>query len=376
MVITINHPPVSSAEITKLSSTVAVGATTLPVQSNSIFVANDYVVVGKIGVDQSEIRKVSALVSTNQLTIDALIRAHPVDADVQIIRYNKLRVYRSTSEGGTYTEISGSPFDLEIDKSATVIDDPVGTADSWYKISYFNSTSSEESALSDAMQGSGAKRGATRQLIESVRFHMDLDDDNVASNEQIMRLFNEGIDDIQSSRGYKPQNATRVIDTVNGESEYDLPSDFLSLRNIYIDRSGLANQLVEMPYNRLYANVTSSSLPGGYGIYGGKIIFDSKFSDTTGKIKIAYQKKIPYVNSDNDVPDMDNPEVLVAFACMSIAVAQQNRDKATFWTARYADLKRQLIRGHRSATMGFNKTRRPGYMADGGFRLHDIEGPY
>lgn len=73
----------------------------------------------------------------------------PTDPD---ITYDKTYIYRSTSQLGVYTEITNQAI---ADNSYFDID---GGANNWYKIRYFNSSSSKWSEYSDPMQG-GTFRG-------------------------------------------------------------------------------------------------------------------------------------------------------------------------------------------------------------------------
>jgi hypothetical protein len=74
-----------------------------------------------------------------------------------IALFDKIKVYRSTTgEGGVYVEITGvgTRIDLVAGQSVYEYVDGAGDPDYWYKSSFFNSVSSLESSLSDAIQGS------------------------------------------------------------------------------------------------------------------------------------------------------------------------------------------------------------------------------
>lgn len=70
--------------------------------------------------------------------------------------YDKIKVYRSDSETGTYTEITDSSSRINLIAEATIYfyTDSTGDDTKWYKTSYFNSTTLDESELSAARQGS------------------------------------------------------------------------------------------------------------------------------------------------------------------------------------------------------------------------------
>ena len=69
--------------------------------------------------------------------------------------YDKIKVYRSDSETGVYSEITteATRLSLEAGKTKYQFDDPTGSASNWYKTSYFNSDDDSESSQSSALQG-------------------------------------------------------------------------------------------------------------------------------------------------------------------------------------------------------------------------------
>lgn len=79
--------------------------------------------------------------------------------------YNKIRVYRSTTESGTYsllaTELTLSSTQYVYSYSDT---DAAGSYVSWYKFSFYNATGPVESSFSPAMLGGNALYGTVTEL--------------------------------------------------------------------------------------------------------------------------------------------------------------------------------------------------------------------
>lgn len=71
--------------------------------------------------------------------------------------YDVQKVYRATSEAGTYAEITAAPtrVTLVAGTPSYYFDDTAGDSTYWYKVSYYHSTNLIESGLSAAIQGSG-----------------------------------------------------------------------------------------------------------------------------------------------------------------------------------------------------------------------------
>jgi len=72
--------------------------------------------------------------------------------------FDQIKVYRSvTGLTGTYTEITGVGTRIALEETTTVYEytDDSGSAEYYYKTSYYNSTSGLESSKSDAVKGEG-----------------------------------------------------------------------------------------------------------------------------------------------------------------------------------------------------------------------------
>jgi len=69
--------------------------------------------------------------------------------------YDRIKIYRSTSEGGSYAEITdvNSRLVLEAGKTKYYYDDSGGSATNWYKTAYFKEPAGAESVKSAAIQG-------------------------------------------------------------------------------------------------------------------------------------------------------------------------------------------------------------------------------
>jgi len=142
-------------ELTEFSADESVGETVLSCGNASHFSVNDYVVLGRPGSDTAEIRKISAISSDlTTITTDAIKFTHYKGEPITQIFYNQRQFYRSTSKNGTYSrlESEGSPVDIQIDRpDGTLFEDANGTSTSWYKSTYYNSTTGAETSLDDAI---------------------------------------------------------------------------------------------------------------------------------------------------------------------------------------------------------------------------------
>ncbi len=142
-------------EKTIFSADEAVGQTVLSVENAQGYAVDDFVVLGQVGKESAEVRLITAVASDlTSITVVATDFKHLKGATITLLRYNKRKFYRSTSETGTFSHLSseGSPVDIEVDKpEGTEFEDSSGTTSSWYKATYFNSQAGNESSLDDAV---------------------------------------------------------------------------------------------------------------------------------------------------------------------------------------------------------------------------------
>ena len=132
---------------------VAGSGVVLSVPGATNFTVNDWIVVGYEGSESAELVQVTA---TGPLTITAtLTRPHKSGEPIIKYRYNKRKFYGSLTSGGSYTEIvsSGSPATIMINNPQGTLIEYIGAEGYvYFKSTYFNSTTSDETAIVDATE--------------------------------------------------------------------------------------------------------------------------------------------------------------------------------------------------------------------------------
>lgn len=192
MIIKISNQDISQNEKTYLTADVVVGNTSLSVQNNEGFAANDYVVIESTGDEQAELRKISSVSGNSTIVTDALIFPHSIDAPVTFIKYNQVAVYSASSKTGSYSALAASPYDIEEDQEFTEVEDTSGTSSTWYKIRYYNSTSNTYSDYSDPIQGSGYEDNTLRAVMDRIYIIGNDPQHKVISEDEMLTILNDG----------------------------------------------------------------------------------------------------------------------------------------------------------------------------------------
>ena len=194
MIIHINHPSIEGNEKTYLTSACVAGATTLIVQNIEGFSVKEYLVLGKLGEEKTEIVRIHITSAPGGSTITlnaATLFAHSVNCPVTYIAFNQVALYSSSSKGGTYA-IVGSATAIEVDQDFTEISDSAGTTSTWYKIRYYNSGVPTWSAYSDEVQGAGYTEDSLRRIIDKANVQANDKKNKLLTEDEKIEIVNDG----------------------------------------------------------------------------------------------------------------------------------------------------------------------------------------
>jgi hypothetical protein len=183
---------------TKLTAGVSAGSNVaLPVYGNTNFAANNYVCIGIPGSLTAEIQKINVAVSPgNSIQVATLLYSHSVDEPIQVFRYNQRKFYGALTQGGSYTELvsSGSPTNITVnDPQGTYFEYTGNEGYIYFKSTYFNSTTNEESDINDAIPM--ASDQSTRYCsLYDIRFQAGMQDNPYVTDDMFenYRLQAEG----------------------------------------------------------------------------------------------------------------------------------------------------------------------------------------
>jgi len=191
MIISIALPDLGIGK-SRLSADVSASATSSTVENNSDFGANDYVLFGKPGNEETEIVLLTSV--TGNTTIGHTtgpVFDHPARTPILEIKYNQAKIYRATTEAGEYSLIATT--DLTPDEQYTEYDDTAGTSTSWYKIKYYNETTEALSDYSPAVQGTGYTDDALRSMADEVLEEFGDKNENEVSRDLVKNKLKSGV---------------------------------------------------------------------------------------------------------------------------------------------------------------------------------------
>jgi hypothetical protein len=239
MQIIINHPELTDQE-TPLSADVAAAATSSTVENNTGFATNDYTVFGTLGEELTEIVKLTSTTGTTTLGhTTGPVFAHSARTPVALIKYNQAKIYTDTSEDGLFATLLAT-VDLTLDQDATVYDDTTGTTATWYKIKYYNSTSTGLSSFSVAVLGTGYTDDSLFSMTEEVMEEFGDSGGKDLSKDEVHRQLRGGVRRValELFKTYPDYFKTYAVITPNGTGSDSLPSRFIGLIRADINSDG------------------------------------------------------------------------------------------------------------------------------------------
>jgi len=141
-------------ERTTLATDATAGSNvTLTLENNDGMANETFIVIGREGSEQAELCQINQAVSAGQsVRVATLLFNHKKGEPVTVYRYNKRKFYGATEAGGSYTELTsdGSPKTIQVDDPQGTILEYSGNTYTYFKATYYNSTTLTETSRDDA----------------------------------------------------------------------------------------------------------------------------------------------------------------------------------------------------------------------------------
>jgi len=143
---------------TVVTSDLAAGVNSIPVENSNDFVAGP-ILFGAPGSTNPEILTITAPASAQLLPTSSVTKLphNNFDPIIQLFG-SQINVYSANDIYGNgtqppdtnFTKLSGSPYNIDANQVFTTVVDSAGVAGMWYKFTYWNPTTSQETALVDS----------------------------------------------------------------------------------------------------------------------------------------------------------------------------------------------------------------------------------
>src|SRR3990167_5369576 len=296
----ISHPDLNENEQSFLTTDYSAGVSAFVVDNANEFVANEYTVIGSLGSDKAEILLLSTVDGTTQtLTVPTSTHAHNRGERVVFIPYNQIKIQRSTDAGVTYSALA--TINIRPDSTETFYAHTTGASTDYYRIKFYNSTSTNESQVSDGIIATGFVDNSAGQIIRSALLSLgERIDGEVLTKEFLFQALHEGREELDSHPNVERWAFRTVFDydfgdMIPGRFTITLPTDLRepdTYKNILSLRLGRENYNViptdKNTINEFYQNIAHSTLNGAITTGSTSIVLTSSGDfDESGSVDIA-----------------------------------------------------------------------------------------
>lgn len=153
---------------TYISTSAASASGTLTVESIATFADNDFLIIGNLGEERTEIVQINGTPSGTTLTLQAnTVHRHEKGTPVYLTNYNQIDFYQgATNVGSASTTLTATtPFALQVDQMDTIYDDTSNTTGfGFYR--WYNSETTTYGSYSDAIPYAGYDLDAASNIFE------------------------------------------------------------------------------------------------------------------------------------------------------------------------------------------------------------------
>jgi len=239
------HPDISGNIKTFLGARALGGQTVLTVLSNIGFAENLWAVIGNPTEEQAEIKKVSSVTNKDTIILASnLDFTHEKNCKVTLIDFDQIRFYKSSTIDGSYS--LATTKNIAIDEPYTSYIDATALSTDYFKVSFYNSQTSNESSLSDPMPAFGFPAYALAMLVEAFLEEVQDKLEKFYKRVEIIRWINDCKNDCFNKLAENNENyysGYHEIALVAGQNEYDLHSTFKKAKMIQVCYDGVNSRL-------------------------------------------------------------------------------------------------------------------------------------
>lgn len=297
----------SGAKYSYLNSNCASGVSEVVVINSDGFAINNYVLLGELGSETSEIMKITGVTTATHTIFFAAETtkfAHPESTKITIIPYNQVKYYWTA----TTTFDSDNLLDtinVQADSLFTIHGDSGhSTGYGWFK--FYNSANLKITAASNYIPYKDFAANTCKKIIEGFLGSLNQKDSKLISSTDVFRWLSEGYSIAQTelnlvNREYKAA-ISETQNTVSGTQEYDFPTNASEILGVWDETNDLKVSECSLEDVDKYNSELISSTTKYY-IRGNKIGF-TPVPTSVVEYKISFIEKTVALTSLIDTIDL------------------------------------------------------------------------
>lgn len=316
----ITPPDIRDNPYTFITTDASSAASSFSVDNGLKFAIDQYIIIGNIGAEKTEILRTHASTAptATTITLDATTssHAHSRGERIQFIPYNQVAIEYST-DGATYSALT--TINIRIDAESTYYNHTAGLSTYYYRVKFKNEADTAYSPYSDGIIATGYAENSVGKIINNALISLGENIDNeVITKEFLYSVLNEGRNEIDRHQMIEKWSFRTVFDydagnVIPGQYKLTLPTDlrdpatYKNILAVYIGKSKLPLQQIDKrALNNYYQGIAHTTLNGAVATSDTEITLTSSGDfDASGTVSVAAQA----VNEKIDVINYDTVEI-------------------------------------------------------------------
>lgn len=228
----VQPPYLQDNETTYITTDASSGVSSFSVDNGLKFSVGEYIVIGNIGAEKTEIVRIHASTTPTATTITLASTtnfAHNKGERIVFIPYNQVVIQRSTDSGSSYSDLA--TIDLRVDTTEIYYQHTSGASTDYYRAKFKNSASAGESAVSDGIIATGFVANSAGAIIREALVSLgERIDGKMLTKELLYSFLNEGRHEIDRHVMVERWSFRTVFDydagnVIPGQYQLTLPTD-------------------------------------------------------------------------------------------------------------------------------------------------------
>lgn len=360
-----NAPLLNGKERSYLTVSVAAGDGTATVADYAQFTINNYVLVGELGQEGSEIIKIHASTvptSAGVITFASnLVYPHSINDPVVQIDFNQVEFSRATTTTGSKSVLATS--NIEADDLYTSYNDIVNSTGYGF-VRYKNSATTTYSSYSGPIPYAGLEQNSVRKLKDQALTMVHERVGGLITDDFLLQELNNWQYDVTRQKDWDFEMDSATDTLVTSQENYTVSTDLKyqstnrSIINLHLSGEQPMQYIDKTQYEEILASAPSDGKPVMYTIYNGELLLtpppSSDFSGDT--LYYDFIKKVPELTQDTDTTIIPFHNTSQYYLAWKIEELKGNDTRA--------DRYRQLYENRLAGEMRRNRD-----MQDKGFRV-------
>jgi len=234
-----NRTLTQGAKYSYLSANYLSGVATFDVDNIAGFADNDYLLLGEMGFETTEIVQIKGVPAGSSIVLEAATSfAHPESTRVTIIPYNQVRFYHTATATYATTDPVTGYIAIQADSYFSIASDTTNTTGfGWF--AFYNEETTKSSQNSNAIPYTGFKPNSVKKILDGFFSLLNNKEQKLISNDEAFSWLNEGYSVAKTelnlvNNEYGASDDTSIT-VVSGTKEYDLEDDFNDIISVWND---------------------------------------------------------------------------------------------------------------------------------------------